>query len=153
MTVDGMQHEVSIEIGADRETLYALVADLERMGEWSPENAGGKWQDGGHGTVGDRFVGLNRVGEYEWSVPCEVTLAEPGEVFEWVTGPENDPLVRWTYRFAETGTSTTVTETWDVEKLPPSLESRTAEQLEKRSATVRAGMLSTLENLKAFAEG
>jgi len=153
VTVHGMQHEVSIEIGSDRETLYALVSDLERMGEWSPENAGGEWQDGGSGAVGDRFVGLNRVGEYEWSVSCEVTRADRGEVFEWVTGPDVGPLARWTYRFAESGANTIVTETWDVEKLPASLESRTPEQLTKRVATVQAGMLSTLESLKAFAEG
>lgn len=153
MTVHGMRHEVSIEIEADRDTLYGLVSDLERMGEWSPENAGGRWQEGGHGLVGDRFVGVNRRGDHEWSVPCEVTLAERGEVFEWVTGPDIGPHARWTYRFAESGDGTVVTETWDVEKLPPSLEGRTPEQLVERSATVQAGMLTTLESLKAFAEG
>jgi len=44
MTVHGMHREASIEIHASPEAVYALVSDLPRMGEWSPENIGGEWQ-------------------------------------------------------------------------------------------------------------
>jgi hypothetical protein len=30
---------------ADPATVYDLIADIRRMGEWSPENAGGQWCD------------------------------------------------------------------------------------------------------------
>ena len=70
MTVHGMHREASIEINASPEAVYDLVSDLPRMGEWSPENIGGEWQDGGSGQVGDRYIGHNRAGERAWSVLC-----------------------------------------------------------------------------------
>jgi hypothetical protein len=76
MAVHGMHREASIEINASPEAVYALVSDLPRMGEWSPENIGGEWQDGGSGKVGDRYIGHNRAGERSWSVPVMVTVAE-----------------------------------------------------------------------------
>ena len=46
MTVHGMHREASIDIQASPEAVYDLISDLPRMGEWSPENIGGEWQDG-----------------------------------------------------------------------------------------------------------
>ena len=46
------QH-ASIEINASPETVYGMVSDITRMGEWSPEAVGGRWMDGGSGQVGD----------------------------------------------------------------------------------------------------
>ena len=60
MTVHGMHREASIEINASAEAVYDLISDLPRMGEWSPENTGGEWQDGGSGKVGDRYIGHNQ---------------------------------------------------------------------------------------------
>lgn len=155
MTVHDMRLEHTIEISASAQALYDMVADVARMGEWSPENIGGTWVDGALGRVGDRFDGRNRIGDYEWTVTCEVTAAEPGEVFEWVAGAGVDggPFVRWTYRFAgaEDG-STVVTETYDVEVLPPALASRTPDQLEQRKAQVSVAMQATLAALKEAAE-
>ena len=37
------------DIAAPAEKVWALVSDLPRMGEWSPENAGGKWVKGATG--------------------------------------------------------------------------------------------------------
>ena len=56
------QH-ASIEIDASPETVYAMVSDITRMGEWSPEAVGGRWVDGGTGQVGDWFVGENELPE------------------------------------------------------------------------------------------
>ena len=119
MTVHGMHREASIEIHASPEAVYALVSDLPRMGEWSPENIGGEWQGGGSGNVGDRYIGHNRTAERAWSVPVLVTVAERGRCFEFVTRPDEGPYVRWTYRLEPSGTGTRVTEIWDVEQLPP----------------------------------
>ena len=63
MGVLGMHREASLEINAAPETVYDLVSNLARMGEWSPENIGGEWQGGGSGKAGDRFLGHNRAGE------------------------------------------------------------------------------------------
>ena len=67
------------------------------MGEWSPENIGGEWQDGGSGKVGDRYIGHNRTAERAWSVPVMVTIADRGRCFAFVTRPDEGPYVRWAY--------------------------------------------------------
>ena len=55
--------EESIDIDAPPERVYDMVADLSRMGEWSPENQGGKWLRGATGaSQGARFKGRNRIG-------------------------------------------------------------------------------------------
>ena len=66
-----MSHSESIEINASAETVWSLVTDMERYGEWSSENTGGYWRKNeegipGTGAVGDEFVGINRRGEDEW---------------------------------------------------------------------------------------
>ncbi|MFY8159652.1 MAG: SRPBCC family protein, partial [Ilumatobacteraceae bacterium] len=37
---------VSVEIKAPVEKVWAMITDLPRMGEWSPENKGGEWMKG-----------------------------------------------------------------------------------------------------------
>jgi uncharacterized protein YndB with AHSA1/START domain len=49
---------VTKDISASPESIWALVTDLPRMGEWSPENRGGEWLKGATGpSVGARFKG------------------------------------------------------------------------------------------------
>ena len=152
MTVHGMHREASIEINASPEAVYALVSDLPRMEEWSPENIGGEWQGGGSGNVGDRYIGHNRTSARAWSVPVMVTVAERGRCFEFVTRPDEGPYVRWTYRLEPSGTGTRVTEVWDVEQLPPPLQSWTQEQLEERVRYTEDMLTKTLAALKKTAE-
>ena len=155
MTVHGMQHEASVDIAAPPQAVYALVSDVPRMGEWSPENVGADWTSDAPGIEGATFEGHNRIGEREWSVPCTVTVAQPPECFEWVTRPDDPegPYVRWTYRLAPNDAGgTTLSEVWDVLALPPTLQSLGADQLAARSDVVRAGMATTLAAIKAAAE-
>lgn len=151
MTVEGMYHEETVSIEAPAEAVYALVSDLARMGEWSPENRGGRWLDGGAGRVGDRFEGHNKIGDREWSVVCEVTKAEPASEFQFVTGDPADPFVRWSYRLSGSN-PTTLTEVWDVEQLPPTLAAAPPDRLAGRAEQVRAAMGRTLAGIKLSAE-
>jgi len=151
MTVEGMYHEESIEIDATAEEVYDTVSDLTRMGEWSPENRGGQWLDGGSGAVGDRFEGHNQIGERKWSAVAQVTRADRGSEFQFVTGDPTSPYVRWTYRMS--GSSPTVlTEVWDVEQLPPTLADLDAERLAARAGAVRDGMAATLAGIRSTLE-
>lgn len=155
MTVHGMQHEASVDIAATPDAVYALVSDVPRMGEWSPENVGADWTSDVPGAEGSTFEGHNRIGDREWSVPCTVTVAQPSECFEWVTRPQDPdgPYVRWTYRMAPNGTGgTSLTEIWDVLSLPPTLQPLSAEQLAARADVVRSAMAATLAAIKAAAE-
>ena len=144
---------VTIDISAPPERVYELVSDITRMGEWSPENIGGEWQGGGSGNVGDRYIGHNRTSERAWSVPVLVTVAERGRCFAFVTRPDEGPYVRWTYRLEPSGTGTRVTEIWDVEQLPPAMQSATQAQLDERSRYTEAMLATTLAAIKATAEG
>ena len=126
MTVHDMHLEITTSINASPQDVYALVSDLARMGEWSTENIGGEWISGAPGELGSRFLGTNRIKNFEWSVPVEVTVADPGECFEFVAAPDDGPFVRWTFRLSEGPSGTDLTEIWDVMELPPSLQSWTA---------------------------
>jgi uncharacterized protein YndB with AHSA1/START domain len=59
---------VTQDISAPAELVWALVTDLPRMGEWSPENLGGEWVKGAtEAAVGARFKGRNKNGNKAWS--------------------------------------------------------------------------------------
>ena len=57
MTVHDMRHQESIDVAAPPAAVYALVSDMPRMGEFSPETVGGRWADGATGSVGDSYFG------------------------------------------------------------------------------------------------
>lgn len=100
-------------ISASADTLYALVSDVTRMGEWSPENVGGRWLGGANNpSVGARFRGSNRRGWRRWSTTCTVTRCERGSAFAFEVAVAGIPASRWTYEFRPDGDATVVTETW-----------------------------------------
>lgn len=102
--IDG---EYSLHIAAPPARVYELVADITRMGDWSPECRSCDWTGGATGpATGAAFTGKNAVGDFEWEVPCEVTAAEPGRKFEFVAGG----ATTWTYEFEADGSGTKVTE-------------------------------------------
>jgi hypothetical protein len=116
-----MAEQIRVErtIRADANELYDLVSDLPRMGEWSPENTGGKWVNGTEGAVvGARFKGSNKSGWLRWSTDVVVTVACPGEqfAFDVTLGPFK--IANWTYRFQQDGGKTLVIETWTDHRLP-----------------------------------
>ncbi len=95
--------EVSIAIDAPAEQIYDMVADLPRMGEWSPECAAVEWSDGASGpAVGARFVGHNRTGPrglIKWSRRGRVVAADRGREFAFATEEGGVEGTTWRYRF------------------------------------------------------
>lgn len=155
MTVHDMRHVETIDVAAAPGAVYALVSDMPRMGEFSPENVGGRWGEGASGAVGDSYFGDNKIGDREWTVECKVTVADQGQAYEWITGGDADdgPYVRWRYDFAANSSGgTTVSETWDVETLPPTLRALSEDQLAGRKRQVQAAMAETLAAIKTKAE-
>src|SRR4051812_48897757 len=79
----------SVVVQASAETIYDLVAELTRIGEWSPECEHVEWEPGHTGPVtGARFVGHNRGGPFKlirWSRHGTVRAAERGRQFEFAT--------------------------------------------------------------------
>jgi hypothetical protein len=76
--------------------LYDLIADVTRMGEWSPICKACWWDEGAGPTVGSWFTGSNELGDRIWETRCQVVAAERGREFAWTVGQS---VVRWGYTF------------------------------------------------------
>lgn len=146
------QSSVSIEIGAPPEVVWNLVADITRMGEWSPECVRAEWEHGATGpTVGARFHGYNRAGSFEWDAPCVVTECERGKLFAFAVPPDSPTVTLWQFEFAPNATGgTTLTESFDaplinVEGSPSNFDGR--------FEMLANGIKTTIANIKTAAEG
>lgn len=156
MSDDGRTGEGSITVQAAAPAVWALVADITRMGEWSPENERGEWIDGATGpAVGARFKGYNRRGKSKWSTTCEVTEAEPGRSFVFVTGGRAKPGTWWRYRFEPVAGGTLVTESFEITKPLGRFErlvTKVTTGVSDRRADMEQGVNATLAALKKAAE-
>ncbi len=144
--------QASIDIAAPCDAVYALIADIERMGEWSPEAVGGTWLDGASASVGSRFEGHNRSGEREWSRMCEVVVADVGVDFTFVVGGIESNFTWWSYEMEPTTTGTLLTERWWMVNKSPAMAAATEEQFAERRAFTKTMLVDTLAALKAVAE-
>jgi hypothetical protein len=149
--------EVSETVKAKPARLYELVSDLPRMGEWSPENTGGKWLKGATGpAAGARFRGTNRAGIAVWATTVTVTTAEPGRRFAFDVAFAGVPISTWEYEFAGTGEGTgeqcTVTERWTDRRPGWMRMTSILTGVINRGSHNRDGMQKTLQRLKASAE-
>jgi uncharacterized protein YndB with AHSA1/START domain len=146
--------QASVHIDATPERVWALVADLDRMGQWSPECYRVSWLDGAcsPATEGARFKGDNRWGPVRWSMTCEVKSVDPDRELSWSTVQRGRELVRWTYRFTPEGRGTTVTESFEVHSLPPLARLFEDIVMVNRDRQRAAAMQSTLGRIKAAAE-
>jgi len=151
-----MTEQVSVtrEIGAPAERVWAMVADVTRMGEWSPENQGGEWQGGATGPApGASFVGKNVNGKKQWATVATVVDADPGRRFAFRVKAKGFKVAEWRYEFEPTATGCRVTETWiDQRGSIARVLGKPVSGVDDRAAHNRAGMEQTLERLAAVAE-
>ena len=149
-----MGDEVSLWMGAPVDEVWALVSDVTRIGEFSPETFEAKWTRGSTGPeVGASFAGhvkRNGVGPTYWS-PCQVTKCVENELFEFSVGTDAVTVNNWGYRLEAQGEGTLVTEYFRIEPtLPMRLYWLTLGVL--RGRTNRRGMRTTLERMKEVVE-
>lgn len=144
---------VSVRIAAPAEHVWDLVADVTRMGRWSPETTGAEWLDGATGpAVGARFRGTNQR-RITWRTTCTVTACERGRVFAFTVGKDE---TSWAYRFEPLDGGCEVTEEYVLLR-QPSLLARwlwrptTGVPWSRREADLVAGMEETLRRLAAGA--
>jgi uncharacterized protein YndB with AHSA1/START domain len=149
-----MGGEVSVWMDAPPEKVWALVSDVARIGEFSPETFEAQWTGGSSGPeVGATFRGhvkRNGVGPTYWA-PCRVTSCVSNERFEFVVGSDSVAVNNWGYRLEAQDGGTLVTEYF---RLEPSLYLRVYWTLlgRLRGRTNEAGMRTTLERMKAVLE-
>jgi uncharacterized protein YndB with AHSA1/START domain len=147
--------DVSLWMAAPPERVWALVSDVTRIGEFSPETFEAAWTRGSTGPEeGACFKGhvkRNGVGPTYWS-PCRVTRCVPNEVFEFTVGTDSVSVNNWGYRLAAEDGGTRVTEYF---RLEPALPIRLYWLLlgRLRGRTNQRGMRTTLERMKAAVEG
>lgn len=144
--------EASIEIGASPESVYDLVADVTRMGEWSTENTGADWREGATGQAGDWFDGHNKSGERVWTRGCEVAVAEPGSDFTFVVNGVEDNCTWWSYELEPIDLGTRLTERWWIVNKTPAMAEATEEQFRGRVALTETMLADTLAAIKRVAE-
>ena len=147
---------VTVHVDAPAEDVYRLVADLTRMGEWSPECTRVVWRGGaGSAAVGARFRGWNRHGPMRWFTDGVIVEAEPGRALVFEVSLCGMKVARWGYRFEPDpdGRGCTVTEEWtDRRSRPYAAVTGVAVAVRDRPTHNRAGMERTLAALKAAAE-
>jgi uncharacterized protein YndB with AHSA1/START domain len=150
--------EARVHIVAPPERVYALVSDVTRMGEWSPETIRCAWVDGADGaTPGAWFEGTNRVGRIMWTTRCRVDVADPGRELSFTVHAGGRPSSRWSYRLAPAADGgTDVVESMEgllTYGLVARVIKRVATGIRDRSEHNAATMARTLARLKAAAEG
>ena len=146
---------VEREVKAPAERVWAMVSDVTRMGEWSPEATGARWRGDATGPkVGARFSGRNRRGWRRWSTVGKVTESEPGKAFAFDVFAGPLKVATWAYRFEPTADGCRVQESWRDNRSGPWLKwgGVLASGVSDRETHNRAGMEQTLENLAAAAE-
>ena len=152
--MDNLRFSESVVVARSPESLYDMVADVTRMGEWSPICTACWWDDGDGPRAGAWFTGRNELPDRTWETRSQVVAAEPGKEFAFVVG---GAWVRWGYTFTPVDAGTQVTESWEF--LPAGLArfherygDAAEAQIADRTGAALSGIPATLAAIKKAAE-
>ncbi len=146
--------EVTIDVAASPERVWELVSDVCRMPAWSPQVLSTRLRSGSERVeLGARFTSKNHHGDLEWVTHGEVVrFRAPEEIAFRI----EENWVIWSFGLEPTNGGTRVVQRREV---PDGISELSAELTdgfmggqEAFTATMRAGMLQTLDGLKAAAE-
>ena len=149
------QYQESVTVKASADTLYDLVSDITRTGEWSPICKACWWDDeDSAGQVGAWFTGRNELPHRTWETRSQVAAAERGREFAWVVGGK---FVRWGFTMAPADTGTTLTESWEflpdgIAMFEEKFGDKASEQIADRTQQALDGIPVTLAAIKQIAE-
>jgi len=152
--MDTLRQSGSIVIARSPAQIYDIVADVTRMGQFSPVCKECWWDEGDGPRVGARFTGRNELPERTWETTSEVVVADPGREFAFVVQATS---TRWGYTFTAVDGGTEVIESWE---FPPAAAAFFKErfgddaegQIANRSEAARTGIVATLAAIKSAAE-
>lgn len=81
----------STEVRASAEQIYAVISDITRIPEWSPETTRAEW------LAPNRFQAWNRRRLGRWRTVADVVAAEPGRRFSFVVQALGGDWTQWSY--------------------------------------------------------
>jgi uncharacterized protein YndB with AHSA1/START domain len=164
--VTGLTVAAEEVVAARPEAVWDLVADVTRVGGWSPECIRVAWLgEPGRPRPGARFTGHNRFPDgFEYEVTCVVTEADRPRAFAWVvlddSGDPARPSSSWRYRIDPLpGGGSRVRQRFThgpgfsyLRAAAAKAPDRAAEIIAARRDGLRANMTDTLGAMKAAAE-
>jgi uncharacterized protein YndB with AHSA1/START domain len=164
--VTGLTTAAEEVVAARPELVWDLVADITRVGEWSPECIRATWLGKpGRPQPGARFTGHNRLPNgFEYEVTCVVTEADRPRAFAWVVlddsgEPARRPRRGGTGSTRSPGVGSRVRQRFThgpgaghLRAAAVKAPDRAAEIIAARLDGLRANMSATLRAMKAAAE-
>jgi uncharacterized protein YndB with AHSA1/START domain len=152
-TTDIPQLGASIEIDAPPALVWALVSDVSRMADWSPQVSSVRLKGEGGSVLGARFTNLNKQGELEWVTHGEVVRFEPDRE---VAFRIEENWVIWSLRLSPAGDGTRLVQRRET---PDGISALSRELTDTHlggqsvfTAWMQQGMTETLAAIKAAAE-
>ncbi len=141
----------SVDVAAPSEAVWAVVSDVTRMPEWSPELRRLYVLGAKQPRVGMRLLGINRRKYVAWPTTSKVTRFEPGRAVAWRT---RESGATWTYELEATDGGTRLTGRRDLAKftLGTSVLGPVIGGAEGHDRELADGIRSTLEQIKAAVE-
>jgi len=140
-------------VAAPPQRVWALLTDLSRMSEWSPETVRMVPLKPGGLRVGQWYLGINRRKAVVWPTRSVVAALEPGRVLAWDTRSSG---ARWIWELEPVDGGTRVLHRRPVPRAL-SLGSRVVAPLllggsASHADELEQGMATTVARLKAAAE-
>lgn len=143
--------QAEVEINAPVSKVWALISDLGKMPEWSPQCRMMKAL--GPVRPGTRTVNLNRHNALFWPTTSTITEVIPERKFAFRVNSNN---TLWSYELEPTATGTRVVESRHAENgvkaISTLLTNAVLGGMEKFEREMVDGMKASLERIKAAAE-
>lgn len=141
----------SVDITAPPEEVWAVVSDVTRMPEWSPELRRLFVLGRGEPRVGMLLLGINRRGYVAWPTTSRVVRLEPGRAVAWKT---RESGATWTYELEELGGGTRLTGRRDLPAftMGTTLMAPVIGGAEAHDRELADGVRATLERIKTTVE-
>jgi len=150
--------EVETVMASSAEAIYAVITDLEAMGEFDTEFRGGSWRTGAPAAVGSTFLGRNGYGDREWETTSTIVTATPDRAFGWSVNLDPDTeecVATWSFALRQVPEGTEVRYGVVLGSAPSGLSARIdknpeneAEFIEKRLQMFQENMVKTLEGVR-----
>ena len=116
--------QVEVDVPASPDQVWAVLADVTRIGEWSHECKTARWLDGaGSAAVGTRFQGANKASLIRWSRPCTITELEPARRLVYRTdGGLMGDATEWAFSLDSTESGCRIVQGYEIIRLPRAAE-------------------------------